>query len=736
MLLCSCLISVFIVLPENLERIIDEGDCDDIDRGTSLKRLFIASNIQTLERMARAAGAGGNIASVHTRHGKQMAKSVPLGETYQDSIGLCRSRFASIPNEDARAGSLWRTSSMQNLISPQISISEDPREVRIQKPRMFIQKEQALPHTNMFSLPGSEWENGTHLQGSMNNNNVSYQERKPVLKTFTPRPPNLPSPLSSPPPLPIKTGRLNLFSSRDSNTETKAKAESVLAMALNASRMSKSGSSSSLPPPPPPLRPVLQNSSEPLKTSKTTQLSPHVQPALNSNSILQNDKKPHHPPASVAHSPLISSASQSVSKIPHLTPPPPPPPPPPPSPPPPPLFDSPPPFSVKSSSATQQSILKEDFSGRIPMAAQNSLLEEIQRKKELLATKDMDGVSEEEDSRISNNVCGQQSHKLPSQTLSVASTLSADGSLLSEIQMRRKKMELKAAAAGNHMQIEGAGHQLETNELYNNQMETSESSSNNQRPFLQDLLKALSNRTKPSNETTALSGTVSNRAPALHAASRLNEEDIPVQKVNLQPAHNRYKPSTPVFPPPAPPKFSSPVSPRMVESFPGVGKTQISHQHSKSIESLDFDLPPPPPPPPPTFDDLGFADLDDLPLPLPPPPEDFEMQSNDSFLQVLKSSPVPVTDCNTRQSIPPPSARNGTKGKRDVSCQPLHAWSVADVVLWLQTIELGEHANAFLDNSVDGAKLSQLNFIDWIQLGISDLDQRMKIVQARQKLVA
>lgn len=725
---------------ENLERMIDEDDCGEIDSGTSLKRLFIAPNVQMLERMARAAGAGGNVASVHTRHGKQMAKSMPLGETYQDSIGLCRSRVASLPNEDPRVGNLWRANSMQNLVLPEATISEAEREVKIlQKPRVFIPKDRAPPPcARMFSLPGSEPENGKPLQGAVDN--ISYQEKQPVLKrinttdgTVAPQPP-----LSAPPPLPMKTSRLNLGSSRDSTTKTTASAEHVGVIELNANKVSKNEPSSPLPPPLPPLRPAGAprpvNSAAPLKTSKIHQTSP----VFNSNNVLQNDEKFeqfHHPAVSVAPS-LSNSAVQSASKTPHLTaagaprptlPPPPPPPPP---------VDSFPPCSMKSSSTTQQSTLKEESSGRRPVAAQNCLLEEIKKKRELLAPRDTGSLPwEEEGSRISNNGCGQQFHKLPSQTLAVASTPSSDTSLLSEIQKRRKQMELKAAAE-NHVQ-----------EVAENQMETGETSSNDsQQPFLQDLLKALSHRTKPSNETTTIPSTANNRAPALPAAGKLNEENIPVQNVNLQPVHNRYQHSPSVFPtqlnhPPAPPKkFNSPVPPRIIESFPGVGKTHMSFQRNKSVESLDFDLPPPPPPPAPTFDDLGVTDLDDLllPLPPPPPPEEFDLPSSDSFLQVLKSSPVPLSDCNTRQGMSASNVRNGmvgTKGKEEVSCQSLDMWSITDVALWLKSIELGEHANAFVENSVDGVKLSQLNFIDWIQLGISDLDQRMKIVQARQKLV-
>merc|ERR1719174_2567702 len=63
------------------------------------------------------------------------------------------------------------------------------------------------------------------------------------------------------------------------------------------------------------------------------------------------------------------------------------------------------------------------------------------------------------------------------------------------------------------------------------------------------------------------------------------------------------------------------------------------------------------------------------------------------------------------------------------------AWSVEDVARWLQTLSLGQYREAFIDASVDGAFLYDLNEDDLKNtLGIEHRLHRKKIINMITKL--
>ncbi|XP_037103207.1 SH3 and multiple ankyrin repeat domains protein 2b isoform X4 [Syngnathus acus] len=72
-------------------------------------------------------------------------------------------------------------------------------------------------------------------------------------------------------------------------------------------------------------------------------------------------------------------------------------------------------------------------------------------------------------------------------------------------------------------------------------------------------------------------------------------------------------------------------------------------------------------------------------------------------------------------------------GKPFVS-KPVELWSKYDVADWLESLHLGEHRNAFLDNEIEGAHLPSLQKEDLIDLGVTRVGHRMNIERALKLL--
>ncbi|XP_078271041.1 SH3 and multiple ankyrin repeat domains protein 2-like [Rhinoraja longicauda] len=63
-------------------------------------------------------------------------------------------------------------------------------------------------------------------------------------------------------------------------------------------------------------------------------------------------------------------------------------------------------------------------------------------------------------------------------------------------------------------------------------------------------------------------------------------------------------------------------------------------------------------------------------------------------------------------------------------------WTKHDVADWLDTLNLGEHKDAFLDNEIDGSHLPSLQKDDLIDLGVTRVGHRMNIERALKQLLS
>ncbi|XP_059927190.1 LOW QUALITY PROTEIN: SH3 and multiple ankyrin repeat domains protein 2-like [Gadus macrocephalus] len=66
--------------------------------------------------------------------------------------------------------------------------------------------------------------------------------------------------------------------------------------------------------------------------------------------------------------------------------------------------------------------------------------------------------------------------------------------------------------------------------------------------------------------------------------------------------------------------------------------------------------------------------------------------------------------------------------------KPVDLWSKADVADWLESLNLAEHRDAFLDNEIEGAHLASLRKEDLIDLGVTRVGHRMNIERALKLL--
>ncbi|KAG7267704.1 hypothetical protein CRUP_020257 [Coryphaenoides rupestris] len=66
--------------------------------------------------------------------------------------------------------------------------------------------------------------------------------------------------------------------------------------------------------------------------------------------------------------------------------------------------------------------------------------------------------------------------------------------------------------------------------------------------------------------------------------------------------------------------------------------------------------------------------------------------------------------------------------------KPVELWSKGDVADWLESLNLAEHRDAFLDNEIEGAHLPSLRKEDLIDLGVTRVGHRMNIERALKLL--
>eukprot|EP00062_Callorhinchus_milii_P003853 gi/632941584/ref/XP_007885942.1/ PREDICTED: SH3 and multiple ankyrin repeat domains protein 2 isoform X2 [Callorhinchus milii] len=87
-----------------------------------------------------------------------------------------------------------------------------------------------------------------------------------------------------------------------------------------------------------------------------------------------------------------------------------------------------------------------------------------------------------------------------------------------------------------------------------------------------------------------------------------------------------------------------------------------------------------------------------------------------------------------RSRSPSPSTLQTPVSNKPFTTKPVHLWTKQDVADWLETLNLGEHKDAFLDNEIDGTHLPSLQKEDLIDLGVTRVGHRMNIERALKQL--
>lgn len=67
--------------------------------------------------------------------------------------------------------------------------------------------------------------------------------------------------------------------------------------------------------------------------------------------------------------------------------------------------------------------------------------------------------------------------------------------------------------------------------------------------------------------------------------------------------------------------------------------------------------------------------------------------------------------------------------------KPVVMWNKQDVADWLESLNLGEHRDAFMENDIEGSHLPNLQKEDLIDLGVTRVGHRMNIERALKVLL-
>ncbi|XP_051979068.1 SH3 and multiple ankyrin repeat domains protein 2-like [Xyrauchen texanus] len=127
------------------------------------------------------------------------------------------------------------------------------------------------------------------------------------------------------------------------------------------------------------------------------------------------------------------------------------------------------------------------------------------------------------------------------------------------------------------------------------------------------------------------------------------------------------------------------------------------------------------------------------------------MSPPDSGLSCASSLPTSVTSPTMTDvfGLPTPPLSLGTGCSRSPSpltliqaasskpfaTKPVLMWSKQDVADWLESLNLGEHRDTFMDNDIEGSHLPNLQKEDLIDLGVTRVGHRMNIERALKVLL-
>jgi len=137
--------------------------------------------------------------------------------------------------------------------------------------------------------------------------------------------------------------------------------------------------------------------------------------------------------------------------------------------------------------------------------------------------------------------------------------------------------------------------------------------------------------------------------------------------------------------------------------------------------------------------------VDDEPLELPPPPMEFldEFTPDATSEEKITKTEVKVTTPVTTEP-PPPYSRyksDSTSSEpveqnypQNLSGKSYFEWTVNDVCMWLDYLELSQYRDTFTDNDIEGKHLPELSKDELKELGIKKLGHRMTLDDAISKL--
>uniref|UniRef100_A0A8B9KMM1 SH3 and multiple ankyrin repeat domains 2b n=1 Tax=Astyanax mexicanus TaxID=7994 RepID=A0A8B9KMM1_ASTMX len=98
--------------------------------------------------------------------------------------------------------------------------------------------------------------------------------------------------------------------------------------------------------------------------------------------------------------------------------------------------------------------------------------------------------------------------------------------------------------------------------------------------------------------------------------------------------------------------------------------------------------------------------------------------------------PTPPLSLGTgRSRSPSPLTLIQAASNKPFATKPVLAWSKQDVADWLESLNLAEHRDAFMDNDIEGSHLPSLQKQDLIDLGVTRVGHRMNIERALKLLL-
>uniref|UniRef100_A0A9J8ARA2 SH3 and multiple ankyrin repeat domains 2b n=1 Tax=Cyprinus carpio carpio TaxID=630221 RepID=A0A9J8ARA2_CYPCA len=98
--------------------------------------------------------------------------------------------------------------------------------------------------------------------------------------------------------------------------------------------------------------------------------------------------------------------------------------------------------------------------------------------------------------------------------------------------------------------------------------------------------------------------------------------------------------------------------------------------------------------------------------------------------------PTPPLSLGTgRSRSPSPLTLIQAASNKPFATKPVLMWSKQDVADWLESLNLGEHRDAFMDNDIEGSHLPNLQKEDLIDLGVTRVGHRMNIERALKVLL-